>query len=249
MPSRMDRYTSTKKTRADRNRELYSQIYNDTEYTNVEAVVKAPVTGNINIEKIKEIINNHEESNKSREVRYKEVPVKEEQVVEEEEENKSYDIKDVLTKAKDERKDENTNYHNLKDIEQNILKNLNIQKSEDKSELTDLINTITNTSLLNKINDQDLSLDLLDDLKSTNNTIIGSSDAIRNVLKEENKEIEEEMDDTFNTKSMNLESELERLDAQNDNKVNRILTRIFLISVIAVVIIVGFILVMKLLKK
>lgn len=248
MPSRMDRYTSAKKTRADKNKELYSQIYDDKEYTNVEAVVKAPVTGNINIERIKEIINNHEEVNKSREARFREIP-KPKEVVEEDEEIKSYDIKDVLNKAKDERKDENTNYHNLKDIETNILKNLNIQKPEEKSELTDLINTITNTSLLNKINDQDLSLDLLDDLKSTDNTVIGSSDAIRNVLKEEKKEIEEEMDDSFNTKSMDLESELENLKGQNGNKTNKILTRIFLIIIIIVVIIVGFILVSKLLKK
>lgn len=246
MPSRMDRYTSVQKTRTNKNQELYNQIYNDKEYTNVEAVVKAPVTGNINIEKIKEIISNHDE-NKTREVRYREMP-KQEPVIEDDEEIKSYDIKDVLNKAKDERKDEPINYHNLQDIEQKILKNLNTQKQENKEELTDLINTITNASLLNK-NDQDLSLDLLDDLKSNNNTMIGSSETIRNVLKEEKQEIEEEMDDSFNTKSMSLESELEGLKEKDNNKVNKILTNIFLIILIVVAAIVGFIVITKLLKK
>lgn len=245
MPSRMDRYTSVQKTRTNKNQELYNQIYNDKEYTNVEAVVKAPVTGNINIEKIKEIINSHDE-NKTREIRYREIPKQEPTTVDEE--IKSYDIRDVLNKAKDERKDEPINYHNLKDIEQNILKNLNTQKQENKEELTDLINTITNASLLNK-NDQDLSLDLLDDLKSNNNTMIGSSETIRNVLKEEQKEIEEEMDDSFNTKSMSLESELEGLNEKDNNKVNKILTNIFLVILIVVAAIVGFIVITKLLKK
>lgn len=247
MPSTMDRYTSTKKTRTDKNQELYSQIYTDREYTNVEAVVKAPVTGNINIERIKEIINNREENTKSRETRYHEIP-KQEPVIDDDEEIKSYDIKDVLNKAKGERKDEPINYHNLQDIEQKILKNLNTQKQENKEELTNLIDTITSASLLNK-NDQDLSLDLLDDLKSNNNTMIGSSETIRNVLKEEKQEIEEEMDDSFNTKSMSLESELEGLKEKDNNKVNKILTNIFLVILIIVAAIVGFIVITKLLKK
>ena len=247
MPSRMERYTNVNKTRTDRNRDLYNQIYEDKEYTNVEAIVKAPVTGNINIEKIKEIISSHEEVNKSREVRFREEPIVEEAPIEEE--PKSYDIKDVLNKAKDERREEDTSYHNLKNVELNILKNLNQEQTENKEELEELIHTITNASLLNKINDKDLSLDLLDDLKSTDNTMIGSSDAIRNVLKEEKKEVEEEMDKSFYTKSLSLDSDLEELRDKSTNKVNKILVRIFLIILIVVVLVVGFIVVSKLLKK
>ena len=253
MPSRMERYADVQQTRTAKNKSLYDQIYEEKEYTNVEGIVKTPVAGNIDIEKIKEIIRSREEKNKPQERRVRQTPIIEE--VEEEEEIKNYDIKEVLTKAKDERPEENMSHHSLKNVEFNILKGLKINKDnyeQQDEELKELINTITNTSMLNKIGDKELSLDLLDDLKSTNNTVIGSSDAIRKVLKEEKKEqeAEEEMDSSFYTKSMNLSEDLEGLEIKKGNsKVNKLLVKIFLITSIVVVAAVGVVIICMLLKK
>ncbi len=253
MPSRMERYADVQQTRTAKNKSLYDQIYEEKEYTNVEGIVKTPVAGNIDIEKIKEIIRSREEKNKPQERRVRQTPIIEE--VEEEEEIKNYDIKEVLTKAKDERPEENMSHHSLKNVEFNILKGLKINKDnyeQQDEELKELIHTITNTSMLNKIGDKELSLDLLDDLKSTNNTVIGSSDAIRKVLKEEKKEqeVEEEMDGSFYTKSMNLSEDLEGLEIKKGNsKVNKLLVKIFLITSIVVVAAVGIVIICMLLKK
>lgn len=253
MPSRMERYADVQQTRTAKNKSLYDQIYEEKEYTNVEGIVKTPVAGNIDIEKIKEIIRNREEKNKPQERRVRQTPIIKE--AEEEEEIKNYDIKEVLTKAKDERPEEQVSHHSLKNVEFNILKGLKINKDnyeEQDEELKELINTITNTSMLNKIGDKELSLDLLDDLKSTNNTVIGSSDAIRKVLTEEKKqqEEEEEMDDSFYTKSMNLSEDLEGLELKKGNsKTNKLLVKIFLITSIVVVAAVGVVIISMLLKK
>ena len=253
MPSRMERYADVKQTRASKNKSLYDQIYEEKEYTNVEGIVKTPVAGNIDIEKIREIIKSREENSKPRERRVRQTPKIEE--IEEYEEPKNYDIKEVLTKAKDERPEENISHHSLKNVEFNILKSLNINKDnyeEAGEELKELINTITNTSMLNKIGDKELSLDLLDELKSTNNTVITSSDAIRNIIKEEaKKETEEEaMDSSFYTKSLNLEKDLEGLKVNKENnKTNKLLVKIFLIVSIVVVALVGAVIIYTLLKK
>ncbi len=258
MPSRMERYAGSRLTRTAKNKELYDEIYENNEYpeakkyTNVEGVVKTPITGNIDIERIKEIINNREEQTRSSQRRFKKIEDINEPVQEEVEEVKSYDIKDVLNKAKDDRPINTQEFHSLKNVEFNILRKLNINKGnneEPEDELKELIDTITNTSKLNKIGDKELSLDLLDNLKSCNNTVIGSSDAIRKVLTEEKKtdEDEGEMDNSFYTKSMNLTSDLEGL--KSGKKDNKTVVKIFIIISILVVIVVGIFIILKILGK
>ena len=73
---------------------------------------------------------------------------------------------------------------------------------DEEEELKELIHTITNTSMLNKLGDQELSLGLLDELKS--DTMVGDSSAIRKALEEEKKVLK---DDNF-------------LDDENDDKKN-----------------------------
>lgn len=259
MPSRMERYYDTSEkgsTRTKRNCSLYDEIYEEKEYTNVEGIVKTPATNNIDIEKIKEMMRQHENSEKSRERRINRTPKIEEII--EEDTPKNYDINDVLNKAMAEKKDDNTDYHSLKNTEYNILKNLKINKQkyeEQKEDIEDIFKTITNTSMLNKMGDKELSLDLLDDLKSNNNTIIESSDAIRNILKEEIQKPKEEIDDdkdmdkSFYTKSLNLTDDLEGLEIKKESKTNKVLLRIFLIVSIVAVIVIGIVLVYTLLKK
>lgn len=256
MPSRMERYANVNKTRTSKNRDLYDQIYEDKEYTNIEGIVKTPITGNIDIEKIREIINGREETNNGRERRVRQTPQ-----IEQSEENtfieqKNYDIKDVLDKAKGERNNESTAHHSLKNIDLNVLKELKINKEdfEENSEgLKELINTITSTSMLNKIGDKELSLDLLDDLKSNNNTIIDGSDAIRSVLKEqevEQKQEVDEIDKSFYTKSLNLTDDLEGINGEkSSSKTSILLTRIFIIAASLMGLIIGFIIIYKIVKK
>ena len=109
--------------------------------------------------------------------------------------------------------------------------------------------------MLNKMGDKELSLDLLDELKSNNNTIIESSDAIRNILKEEIKQPKEDIDDdkdmdkSFYTKSLNLTDDLEGLDDKKESKTNKVLLRIFLIVAIVAIVVVGAVLVYTFLKN
>ena len=255
MPSRMERYYDSSDktvTRTKRNRSLYDEIYEEKEYTNVEGIVKTPATENIDIEKIREMMRKYEDGEK---VRTKRIDKIEE--IMEEDTPKNYDINDVLNKAMAEKKDDETTYHSLKNTEYNILKNLKINKPkvEEKEEIEDIFKTITNTSMLNKMGDKELSLDLLDELKSNNNTIIESSDAIRNILKEEIKQPKEDIDDdkdmdkSFYTKSLNLTDDLEGLDDKKESKTNKVLLRIFLIVAIVAIVVVGAVLVYTFLKK
>lgn len=258
MPSRIERYYETNEkglTRTKKNRSLYDEIYEEKEYTNVEGIVKTPATDNIDIEKIKEMMQKYEKGEKSREKRIDKYPKIEEII--EEENPKNYDIKDVLNKAIAEKKDDEVAFHSLKNTEYNILKNLKINKErkEEKDDIEDIFKTITNTSMLNKMGDKELSLDLLDDLKSNNNTIIESSDAIRNILKEEIKNQEEDIDDdknmdkSFYTKSMNLTEDLEGIDLKKESKTSKVLLRIIIIVAIVSIVVVGAIIAYVLLKK
>lgn len=250
MPSRMERYYETDEktnSRTQKNRSLYNQIYEDKQYTNVEGIVETPVAGSIDIQKIKEIINSREIKKKREKKEYQEAYIEES----EELETKNYDINDVLDKAKGDRKSSASDYHSLKNVELNILKGLKIHNNNNDTELdenlNDLINTITNTSMLNKLGDKELSLDLLDDLKSSDNntTIIGGSDAIRNVLKNDKVEEKEEMDHSFYTKSLNLDDDLEGLRNPRGKKINKILLRIC--TILSILVVVGVIIIIFLL--
>ncbi len=254
----MERYADTKLTRTAKNQELYDEIYENADYpetkkyTNVEGVVKTPASKELDIERIKAIINSHEENSKLQHKRYRK-PVQEVYVnYEEEDDNDTYDLNEALNKAKDERPVIKDDFHSLKNMELNILRNLNIKKEkkeEPDDELKELIDTITGTSKLTKLGDKELSLDLLDDLKSNNNnTMIGGSDAIRNILKEEKKpdDDEEEMDKSFYTKSMNLTEDLEGLRPKKGNKT---VIKIFIIISIVVCIIVGGFIIYHIIKK
>ena len=282
MPSRMERYYETSSdgpSRSRKNQELYNQIYeentydnkfNNKEYSNISGVAETPDTSTINIQKIREMINSREE--KIKPIEKEKVEVKEENIVDAYEEQKNYDINDVLNKAKDERPLEQTNdYHSLKNLELNILKNLNIsdekgvkkevieekesiveKNTNNLDEIPELLNTITNTSMLNKLGDKELSLDLLGDLKSNGTTFIGTSDAIKNVLdetnkkeekeKNEKKEDKDEIDKSFFTKSLDLKDSLKYLDGDQDDDEDedgKSLNTIIAIVVIAAMIVVG----------
>lgn len=244
MASRMEKYYKTRdsKRRVVRNESLYETMYEDETYSNIEGVVATPKANEVDIEKIKELIASHEKQRvQTRKLVKKPIDVDLKETSFEHDEEKTYDIRDVLVKAKDSRENPSDEYRNLKNTEYNILKNIKInnnQSIEDEDELKELINTITNTSLLNKMSDNELSLNMFDDLKS--DTMVGDSSAIRAVLqqtKDEKLHETGEMDNSFFTSSLNFkDKDFEQLqDLSNSIDKNNKIMKIILIILFVII--------------
>jgi len=248
MASRMERYYKNKDTnkRSVRNESLYQTIYEDETYSNIEGVVATPKANEIDIEKIRELLASREKEKQMRKPERKQVIVEPEENNFEEEE-KNYDIRDILVKAKDSRENNEEKYRSLKNTEYNILKNIKIRNKQDEQqedELKELINTITSTSFLNKMSDDELSLDMFEDLKS--NTMIGDSSSIKAILDEEQEELNKtgEMDNSFFTSSLGFkEKDFEQLQdlSKSINKSNKIMKIILIILSIVLVIVLGLV--------
>lgn len=263
MPSRMERYydtdvVSNKNGRSQRNAELYRSIYETAEYSNIEGIASIEKTNEIDISKVQEMLKNREAYKKQRQVRQfvKEPEPEVEEEFEPLDDKKSYDIRDILNKAKVERSEQPSEYSNLKNTQYNILKNINLNSSDvsshyeelDREEVRELIDTITNTSLLNKMGDKELSLDMFDDLKSSHNTMVGDASSIRKILDDErhsievanNVDIEEplEMDKSFYTSSFGFtDDDFEELkDVHSTLKKNNLLMKIFIFVVLVVLV-------------
>lgn len=244
MSSRMEKYYQSNTRNNDRtskNQDLYSQIYSEKEYTNVEGVITSSSPNEIDINKIKELLKSQEKKN---------TIIKEARVTPNLEcddpldEEKNYDIKELLDRARDERNDKPTDYRSLKNTEYDILKGIKLDNNKndfqsETDELKELINTITSTSLLNKLGDRELSLDLLNDLRS--NTMIGDSKSIKSIIEEEkkaDKEENEEVDRSFYTSSLNFKNkDFEQLkDINNSIKKNNTLIK-FMLAILIIVIV------------
>lgn len=267
MGSRMDRYNQANNDlpkRSDKNVPLYHTIYDTPEYSNIEGIATIDKSNEIDILKVKKMLQNREAYQQGRDYRNL-VQVKEEAPETpdflEEREEKNYDIREILSKAKTS-KTENSKYHNLENTSYKVLKNLNIERSDSVErqgrDLKGLIDTITSTSILNKLDDRNLSLDLLDDLKSDNNTTIESKDAIKQLLEQakqeemKRKKMDEtrEMDKSFYTSSLGFgEEDFEQLADINHNlRKNNTLMKILLIVIASVVLIAGIIVIFNTLK-
>jgi len=248
MASRMERYYKNKDTnkRSVRNESLYQTIYEDETYSNIEGVVATPKANEIDIEKIRELLASREKEKQMRRPERKQVIV-EPEVDDELEEEKNYDIRDILVKAKDSRENPEEKYRSLKNTEYNILKNIKIRNKQDEQqeeELKELINTITSTSFLNKMSDDELSLDMFDDLKS--NTMVGDTSSIRAILDDEQEEINKtgEMDNSFFTSSLGFkEKDFEQLQdlSKSIHKNNKIMKVILIILSVVLVIVLGLV--------
>ena len=123
MSSRMERYYKPSKEvtrRTDMNRELYHKIYETNEYSNIEGIATLDTSNEIDITKVKKMLQNREDYKKQKDLRsilYKEKENVVEVKNEEPEEEKNYDISEILNKAKSEKKPDdkyrslgNTNY-------------------------------------------------------------------------------------------------------------------------------------------
>lgn len=239
MPSRMEKYYNNNQNRVSRtarNTELYSNLYDVKEYTNVEGIATIEKKNEIDLSKIQELLKAHEEIKQDcKPVVKRSIKKIEEQ---EELEEKNYDIMDVLNKAKNEYNDDNKN-RSLKNTQYNILKNINVKEVENEDSLKDLIHTITNASVLNKLGDKDLSLDLLEELKSDNNTIVGargSNESFKNEIEKKKSELDD-IDKSFYTSNLGFdEKDFEQLsDIKSSLKKNNILITILVFFFLVVV--------------
>ncbi|MDD3341795.1 MAG: hypothetical protein PHN72_06395 [Bacilli bacterium] len=242
MPSRMERYQNediVEGRRTKKNQNLYRNIDQEGEYSNIEGVASLSKGNEINLDKLKEMLQKREEINE-RKYRTATIPVIKRETLAEASED-SYDIKEMIDKAKIENPTQNK-HRSLKSVDYDFLKSLqlrdlrSLKEDPDASdELKDLINTITSTSVLNQLGDKELSLDMLSELKPTGNTkALGNSEslALKNLLAEDSskKQMTRELDQTFFTTSHNFKAEdFESLeDVKTSIKKTNTLLKIFM---------------------
>jgi hypothetical protein len=220
MPSRMERYYQSldnedKKTsrRTLINKDLYNNIYDEAEYSNVEGIASIDKTNEIDINKIKEMLKQRElkEGIKTL-VKENAFDLKQDF----HEETKKYDIREMLEQAKENKDDylrekpvlRTTQYYD-ETIKRDALKFKELDQEEEES-LKELINTITNTSMINKMNEKELPLEILSDLKSNHTeTITTDNESIRKIIeaqreKEKKEDKKEVLDKSFYTSGISF---------------------------------------------
>jgi hypothetical protein len=242
MSTRMQRYykEENKNSRSARNRELYKDIYEYGEYSNIEGIASLSKTNEIDITKVKEMIESRENYHKRKQY-YKE-PLQVEETIEKTEplEERNYDIRDILVKAK-ETKPKDDKERVLRDSKYDFLNKVK-QKSENKEtsedELKDLINTITSTSMLNKLGDNTLAMELFSDLTD-------NEESPKTLKEYENKEpkvlkndyTETSLDKSFFTSSLNLNKSDFIENEEDDEKEKTSIFSIIIIIILVIIII------------
>ena len=165
MDTRMNKYDNKSFSRVAKNEELYKEI-NDASLDNFTVRSNATVIGNqdpeIDIEKIKKILDTkYNNAPKRKSIRI-DIPEEEEEV--DTEPTKEYDLNVVLEKAKDELPEtyEEARAKKLRNTQFDILNNLHIEEDQEEEEpskaeedLMELINTISiNEKKINEISEK-----------------------------------------------------------------------------------------------
>lgn len=244
MASRMDRYTKKQESnfsaRSDRNKSLYKQIEDLDSYTNIAGVATIENKNSIDLEKVKELLKSRE--NRVQEQKQTIVEEHEKETVEEEIRN--YDIRDLLSKAKEKDNSEEKKYRSLSPKQQKVLRQLNEKnkrlKEIDNEELDELVKTLSN---MTSITDEDATDDvgLFDDLKS--DTMVGDASSIKKIIDEE-KELtrdfdEMQMDKSFYTSSFGFtQRDFEELKDMNHKikKDNKFIIALLIILIILIIV-------------
>jgi hypothetical protein len=264
MQSRMDRYKNNRVSdrRSNKNEDLYRSIYNNS-YSNIEGVAKMEKTNEIDITKIQEMLKSRE--NYKKQAEYDKIFNKEPEKpiidrlkeIEDEQvgDDKNYDIRDILVKAKEEKKDDIKNdYHDLKNTQYNILKNINLKEEilKKDDEISNLLNELKESNNLSSLDDGELSLNLLNDLKDNGGTLSNTtaSPSIKEILtqakqdeKANNNEDTDELDKSFFTSSFNFsDKDFEDLKEINKSikKHNTLIKVLSIIVILAVLAGAGF---------
>lgn len=218
---RMEKYyksSSKVSSRCLKNEELYRTIYDTSEYTNIEGIASIEKTNQIDLTQIQEFLKkmeNKEEPkiddnvNKPKEIHKTQTSVMDDEV-------KNYDIRDVLNKAKTERPQQNMEHYQLNNTHYNIFKKIKMEELASEQELKELIHTITNTSMLNKLEDRELSLNLLSSLQAGEETMIREKQELE---EQEKTDINiDQIDKSFFTSGLNFcDEDFEDLKDLNKN--------------------------------
>jgi len=258
MSSRMSKYyeepevENVSNSRFHRNEELYREI-NKNELSGYSVKSNATILGEndneIDVEKIKRILDTkYNETPQRKSIRLEEITETEE----EKEITKEYDINVILEKAKEEKKDnyEEERLKKLRDTQFDILKNLNLEKyHEDEEEPEeDNLETLINTIAYNETKSKNTALDILSDLKGSDNTEVldGLKEDIEEKEEEKNNITDTKMINSFYTSSNALKSkDFEDIeDFAKDVDSNNVFIKI-IIAIIVLVFLVGVALIVK----
>ena len=206
MASRMDRYkkNESNSSRSSRNKNLYNTMYSFDRYSNIEGVASMDNANEVDISKVKEMLQARENYQRERQYRRLSKEVDDDISISkkryEEDTNRSYDVNDVLKSAR-EKKEPDNKERVLNNTNYDILKKLNLKSEgvkddlKQESDLKELIETIANTSMLNKNEDINMFNDLVSD-----DTKVGDVKDITEFI--DNKE--KTMDDFFFTHSVKI---------------------------------------------
>lgn len=252
MATRMQRYKQSGSgvSRSQRNKDLYKDIYEYGEYSNIEGIASIGNANEIDITKIKEMLNNRENYQKRREyhktIEFKEPIVPEPDYEEEPLEEKNYDIRDILVKAKETMpKDDKERV--LRDSKYEFLTKVTKEKETTKEEedLKELINTITSTSMLNKLGDETLARELFSDLAGDDKE---EPKSLKEYIKENEVEktnnYENSLDKSFFTSSLNL-NKSDFIDGEEEEKKTSVFSIIIIILLIIIILTCAGILIYK----
>lgn len=258
MASRMEKYYKTdnvQRKRSQKNQELYRRIYDQGEYSNIGGIATIDKNNEIDITKVKRMLKNREDYKKQREYRSvlptkSEVQRREDKVEKNEEflledDNRNYDIRDVLNKVKEEQPEKDNRYLRLDSTNYDLLKELKEKKQsreQSDTELKEMIDTITNTSFLNKLGDEELSLQLLGDFEDHGTRVIDDD------LDDDEPIQNETMDQSFFTSSMKFKKEDFADEYEQIQKKNRKIRRVIIIIFLLILIIIVIFFLIKLLK-
>lgn len=222
-------------SRTSRNQELYKEI-SKTELNNYEVRSNATIIGdnkgNIDVEKIKSILDTHyKDAPKRKSIKLENI----EETVKPVEETKEYDINVILNKAREDKEENYSEERNkkLRNTQFDILSSLNLDEEEEKketesrsikeenaSELQELINTISiNEKAIKDIQNGDDPLSLFEDLKGSDHTqtlkglkdnedlIEQTKETIFETVDKNEEEKTTSLDKSFFTKSTNFKKE------------------------------------------
>lgn len=262
--------------RTAKNNELYEEIKkSEIENFDIgsNAKVIGNNEAQIDINKLKDILEkNYQEVPKRRSLK---LDIPEEEEIEMEK-TKEYDINAILEKAREEKEvdHQRERLKKVRDTQYDILKNLEVEQEEPKSkaadektkeELLDLIQTINLNETQNKTikaiaeeekeeeieldedTDTELDpLDILNDLRGDENTVVAGAKEFENELKEaqEKKEkeeiaeaLDEDVDDSFYTSSMSFnKNDFADFSDLEESKASRILIKILIVIVFLAII-------------
>lgn len=252
--------------RVAKNSSLYEQMKN-TELDTFDIASNAKVIGDNNsqmdIDKIKEILEKNYQTTPQRRSLKMDIPEDEEYVMEK---TREYDINSILEAARQEKEVdyEEERLKKVRDTQYDILKNLELEAEEketskkNKEELLELINTINLNEVQNKTKEimdsetEELNpLNILSDLKGDENTVVAGAKEFNDEMasleekketeKEEvNKALDEDIDESFYTNSMSF-SKKDFADFDDVEEKSSIFVKIIIV-ILVILIIAGIVL-------